>query len=69
MTENGWLWKWSCRINRCLGGRRGEPLCSRAWREGWSLFDGVMQIAWRDPVHCEARHLRWLAGLNPRGDP
>lgn len=67
--ENGWHWKWSCRLNRCLGGRADEPLCSRAWRQAWDGFDAAMQILWRDPVHCEERHLRWLATRNPRGEP
>lgn len=56
-----WCWMWSCRINGCLLGRWNEPLCSRAWRRSWLGFIHTMQIAWRDPVHCEDVHLRWRA--------
>lgn len=58
--ETGQHWNWSCRINGCLFGRWDEPLCSRAWRRSWQRFIDAMQIAWRDPVHCEDVHLRWL---------
>lgn len=61
MTETGSHWLWSCRINRALGGRRGMPLCARAWANGWHLFIEWMAIAFRDAVHCESVHLRWLA--------
>jgi hypothetical protein len=61
MTETGCHWRASCALNGCLGGRSDEPLCSRAWRLGWQRFIDAMQIAWKDPVHCEAVHLRWLA--------
>lgn len=61
MIETGSHWRWSCRINRCLGGRRGQPMCSRAWVNGWQCFVDAMAIAFRDPVHCESIHLRWLA--------
>ncbi len=65
MTEVGMHWRASCAINTCLGGRRDEPLCSRAWRRGWQRFIDAMQIAWRDPVHCEDVHLRWLHAYAP----
>lgn len=65
MTETGSHWIWSCRINRCLGGRAGQPLCSRAWQRGWHLFIECMALAWRDPIHCEAVHIRWLAMQEP----
>lgn len=59
--EQGGHWRWSCRLNACLGGHWKEPLCSRAWRRSWRVFIDAMQIAWRDPVHCEDVHLRWRA--------
>lgn len=61
MTEAGWHWCTSAWLNRLLCGTRGEPLCSRAWRRGWSLFIECAAIAFRDPVHCQTIHLRWLA--------
>lgn len=61
MTETGSHWIWSCRLNRALGGLAGQPLCSRAWQNGWACFIECMAILWRDPCHCEAVHLRWLA--------
>lgn len=61
MTETSWHWRTSCALNACLGGRSDEPLCSRAWRRGWQTFIDAMQILWRDPVHCEEVHIRWLA--------
>lgn len=63
--ETTWWWRLSCRINGCLMGRWDEPLCSRAWRRAWRGFIDAMQIAWRDPVHCEDVHLRWLAMRDP----
>ena len=60
-TVSGSHWAWSCRINRCLGGRRGQPTCSRAWQNGWTLFIECLAVAFRDPCHCEAVHIRWLA--------
>lgn len=60
MTD-GWHWRTSCALNACLGGRSDEPLCSRAWRRGWQCFIDAMQVLWRDPVHCEDVHIRWLA--------
>ena len=37
------------------------PLCARAWANGWHLFIECMAVAFRDPCHCEAVHIRWLA--------
>lgn len=62
MTNPGWHWRTSCAINACMGGDPSEPLCSRAWRMAWTRFIDAMQILWRDPVHCEDVHIRWLTG-------
>lgn len=64
MTEISLHWRASCALNACLGGRPDEPLCSRAWRQGWQCFVNAMQVMWRDPVHCEDVHIRWLALRN-----
>ncbi|MFC3628184.1 hypothetical protein ACFOM8_01855 [Paracoccus angustae] len=61
MIETGWHWRTSAACNRVLCGTMHEPLCSRAWRRGWHLFIECMAVAFRDPVHCEDVHLRWLA--------
>ena len=61
MTETGSHWLWSCHINRCLGGRRGQPLCARAWANGWQCFIECMALAFRSPVHCEEIFIRWQA--------
>lgn len=63
MTEeiSGSHWRWSCRLNRALGGPRHQPLCARAWLRGWRLFIECMALAFRDPCHCEDVFLRWQA--------
>lgn len=58
---SGSHWDWSCRINRTLGGQAGQPLCARAWERGWQCFIEAMAMAFRDPTHCEAIHIRWQA--------
>lgn len=65
MIETGWHWRISVAINRALGGRKGQPMCSRAWQNDWRLFIECMAIAFRDVVHCETIHLRWLATQEP----
>jgi len=57
--ETGSHWCTSCTIDRCLGGRAGQPLCARAWLSEWRLFIEVMAVAFRCPVHCEDIFIRW----------
>lgn len=70
-----WWWSTSVGINRVLCGTANEPLCSRAHRLGWARFDALMQIAFRDPCHCQDVHLRYVArfplpeNVNQRTDP
>lgn len=58
---SGSHWEWSCRISRALGGQAGQPMCARAWANGWTCFIEAMALAFRDPCHCEAIFIRWLA--------
>lgn len=58
---SGSHWDWSCRLNRALGGPRHQPLCARAWQRGWQWFIDAMQVAFRDPTHCESIFIRWQA--------
>lgn len=62
---SGSHWRTSCAINRALGGQAGQPLCARAWANGWHCFIEAMAIAFRSPVHCEEIHIRWQA-MQPR---
>jgi hypothetical protein len=58
--EQTWWWTASRWINAALLGDPSEPFCSRAWRHQWLGFADWMQVAFRDPCHCEAVHVRWL---------
>lgn len=62
---SGSHWAWSCRLNRALGGQRNQPMCARAWANGWHCFIEAMSLAFRDPCHCEAIFIRWLAMQEP----
>lgn len=59
---NAW-WSVSVCINRTLGGRQSEPLCSRVYRQPpsrWrSMFMLTMDRLFREVAHCENIHLRW----------
>jgi hypothetical protein len=57
--EIRWWWRASCRINAVTAGDPSEPFCSRAWRNQWLRFADWMQVAFRDPTHCESVHERW----------
>lgn len=64
---SGSHWEWSCRLNRALGGPRHQPLCARAWANGWTGFIECMALAFRSPVHCEEIFLRWQKQLPAGG--
>ncbi len=59
---NAW-WSTSVAINRALGARNSEPLCSRVYRQPpslWrSLFMVTMDRAFKEAAHCENIHSRW----------
>lgn len=59
---NAW-WSTSVAINRALGGRHSEPLCSRVYRQPpslWrSVFMATMDRAFKEVAHCENIHERW----------
>lgn len=45
-------------LNRLTGGRRGEMLCTRAHREGWTLFvrcvDAAFELLRGEVNHCRS---------------
>ncbi len=59
---NAW-WRTSVTINRALCGSRGEPLCSRVYRQPpsvWrSAFMRAMNFLFGEATHCEDIHARW----------
>lgn len=59
---NAW-WSVSVCINRSLGGKPSEPLCSRVYRQPpsrWrSVFMMLMDRAFAESAHCETIHSRW----------
>ena len=57
--ERTWWWDLSRAFNTVMLGDPSEPFCSRAWRHQWLGFADWMQVAFRDPVHCESVNLRW----------
>lgn len=63
---SGSHWIWSCRINRALGGQRNQPMCARAWVNGWTCFIDAMALVFRSPIHCEEIYIRWLAMQEPQ---
>lgn len=61
LLERTWWWDLSRAFNIVMLGDPSEPFCSRAWRHQWLGFADWMQVAFRDPVHCESVNLRWQA--------